>query len=51
MTFDAALERFWLEVGDHYRGTYKQTVFTALQWLLEDRQCGSQHPLAGHRPE
>ncbi len=41
MTFDAALERFWREVGDHYRGTYKQTVWTALGWLLEESGIGA----------
>jgi hypothetical protein len=33
MTFNPALDRFWLEVGEHYTGTYRQTVWTALRWL------------------
>jgi integrase len=41
MTFNAALDRFWLEVGEHYTGTYKQTVWTALQWLLERSNIGA----------
>jgi integrase len=34
LTFDAALGKFWNEVGIHYTGTYGKTVFTALDWLL-----------------
>jgi integrase len=41
ITFNAALDRFWLEVGDHYNGTYRQTVWTALQWLLEQSNIGA----------
>ena len=35
LTFDKALGQFWIEVGDRYKGTYRQTVETALEWLLE----------------
>lgn len=31
-----AFHRFWSDVGQHYRGTWRQTVWTALAWL-EDR--------------
>jgi integrase len=41
LTFNAALDRLWVEVGEHYTGTYKQTVFTALRWLLEDSGIGA----------
>lgn len=33
LTFTAALDKFWLEVGQHYGGSYGKTVFTALEWL------------------
>src|SRR3974390_821893 len=35
LSFDAALEKLWSEVGTYYRGTYRKTVATALAWLLE----------------
>lgn len=40
MTFDAALERLWEEVGQFYKGTYRATVETALAWLLEKSGIG-----------
>ncbi|MEP9356001.1 site-specific integrase [Xanthobacter sp. KR7-65] len=33
MTVNAAMDRFWLEVGQHYRGGYGTTFETALEWL------------------
>jgi integrase len=40
LTLDAALERLWQEVGQHYTGTYGKTVETALAWLLEKSGIG-----------
>ncbi|MEW6256934.1 MAG: site-specific integrase [Pseudomonadota bacterium] len=34
MTVNAAMGRFWDEVGQSYRGTYRETVDTALEWLV-----------------
>src|SRR5690348_3637664 len=34
-----AFHRFWTEAGQHYRGTWRQTVWTALGWI-EDRLGG-----------
>lgn len=36
LTMNAALDRLWLEVGQHYTGTYRKTVFTALAWMLKE---------------
>ncbi|ARQ01922.1 tyrosine-type recombinase/integrase [Pseudorhodoplanes sinuspersici] len=36
MTLSVAFDRFWSEVGDHYTGTYRKTVWTSLAWLLEE---------------
>lgn len=33
---DVAFDRFWTEVGDSYRGSYRATVFKALADLLAD---------------
>src|SRR5262245_43665303 len=41
ITFDAALGKFWDEVGTHYTGTYRTTVFTALDWLLNRSGIGA----------
>jgi integrase len=41
MTFNVALDKFWTEVGDYYTGTYKQTVWKALAWLLESSGIGA----------
>lgn len=35
MTINAATDRFWEEVGTHYKGNYRQTVWTALGWMVE----------------
>src|SRR5262245_18186728 len=40
MTFDAALQRLWDEVGQYYKGTYGKTVDSALEWLLEKSGIG-----------
>jgi integrase len=32
-TLNQASDRFWLEVGQHYSGTYGKTVWKALGWL------------------
>ncbi|MGA9819943.1 MAG: hypothetical protein WBQ54_23915, partial [Pseudolabrys sp.] len=45
LTFDAALGKFWNEVGVHYKGTYGKTVFTALDWLLNKSGIGAKTPL------
>lgn len=34
MTINAATDKFWEEVGTHYSGNYRQTVWTALGWLV-----------------
>jgi len=41
LTFNAALDRLWIEVGEYYTGTYKQTVWKALEWLLESSGIGA----------
>jgi integrase len=33
MTVNIAFDRFWIEVGDHYSGNYRQTVLGGLKWL------------------
>jgi integrase len=35
MTINAATDKFWEEVGDGYAGTYRQTVFASLGWLVK----------------
>ena len=40
MSLDAALQRFWDEVGNYYKGTYRTTVETALAWLLDKSGIG-----------
>lgn len=45
LTFDLALGQFWQEVAHHYRGTYHDTVKTALAWLLETSGIGAGTPL------
>lgn len=36
MTVTAAFDRFWSEVGNHYTGTYRTTVWTGLAWLMAE---------------
>ncbi len=36
MTLNAAADRLWIEVGQYYRGSYRQTFETALEWLVLD---------------
>lgn len=36
MTINVAFDRFWSEVGDHYSGSYRQTVWGALRWLTAE---------------
>lgn len=33
MTINVAFDRFWVEVGEHYRGSYRALVWSALEWL------------------
>lgn len=33
MTISVAFDRFWTEVGDHYAGGYRKTVWGGLRWL------------------
>src|SRR5688572_20897186 len=35
LTVNAAFDRFWTEVGEHYSGSYRDLVFWSLGWLLE----------------
>lgn len=35
MTVAVAFDKFWTEVGDGYSGTYRQTVWSSLAWLME----------------
>ena len=35
LTVNAAFDRFWTEVGEHYTGTYRDLVFSSLAWMLE----------------
>jgi integrase len=42
LTVAQAIDRFWNEVADAtYTGTYRQTVWTALQWLKTDSGIGT----------
>lgn len=36
ISVDVAFDRFWTEVGDNYKGSYRATVFKALADLLAD---------------
>jgi integrase len=36
MTLNAAFDRFWEEVAQHYKGTWGKTTKTALKWLAKD---------------
>jgi len=36
ITVDVAFDRFWTEVGENYRGSYRATVFKSLADLLAD---------------
>lgn len=36
MTANVAFGRFWQEVGDRYTGTYRKTVWAALEWLSDE---------------
>jgi integrase len=40
LTFGAALDRFWNEVGKHYTGSYRATVWGALEWFRQESQIG-----------
>lgn len=40
MTFGVALARFWEEVGSAYTGTYRTTVFAAVDWLEQTIGAG-----------
>jgi hypothetical protein len=31
-----AFDRFWSEVGDRYSGTYRKTVWAAIEWLARE---------------
>lgn len=35
MTVSVAFDRFWLEVGTHYSGNYRDLVWNALAWLTD----------------
>lgn len=35
MTVAVAFDKFWAEVGDGYSGTYRQTVWSSLAWLMD----------------
>jgi hypothetical protein len=50
LTFNAALDKFWTEVGQCYTGTYKQTVWKALAWLLEESGIGGNTLIADIGP-
>jgi len=50
LSLDAALDRLWLEVGAHYKGTYGKTVFAALDWLLNKSGIGAKTLLADIGP-
>ncbi|OYX04711.1 MAG: hypothetical protein B7Z15_17410 [Rhizobiales bacterium 32-66-8] len=43
MSVNVAMARFWSEVGQHYRGNYRETFDAALEWLT--RQLGPTTPL------
>ncbi|HEV2630568.1 MAG TPA: site-specific integrase [Pseudolabrys sp.] len=43
MTVEIAFARFWAEVGTHYSGNYRQTVWAALRWLTAE--LGAATPL------
>jgi integrase len=36
MTVNVAFDKFWLEVGSHYKGSYGQTFLGALAWLTNE---------------
>jgi integrase len=47
----AAIDRFWSEVADPtYTGTYRQTVWTALEWLKADSGIGAHTSLRDLTP-
>lgn len=43
MTISSALDRFWIEVGESYTGTYRTTVYSALAWMT--KEFGANTPL------
>lgn len=36
LTVNAAFDRFWLEVGQFYKGSYHELVFNGLAWMLAE---------------
>ena len=36
MTINVAFDRFWVEVGQHYSGTYGKLVFEGLAWMTAE---------------
>ena len=40
LTLTAAFDRFWEEVGQHYKGTWGKTIFGALAWLVDTKKSG-----------
>lgn len=35
MTINVAFDRFWVEVGEHYKGSYGKLVWASFEWLID----------------